>query len=936
MITFNDHVVNATITQTGNTATFTSSIPGIYTVTATSAFIPELSKEIRVLLHNFEDLNIEIQKNITAGNTEMTLTQDYIDDSGFPITINGFIIINGNGHTLNFNHQNNNNININSTYTVTLKNLILINGNNEKGGAINNTGTLTLENTTFNNNTATTDGGAIENYANLNIINSTFTNNTVTTHNGGAIHNAGSAALNITNSTFTLNTANEGGAIYTDGNLNIVNSTFINNTANRYGGAIYNNGVLNISGSTFTGNTANSSRGGAIYNNYMGNIHMLGVNILLNISGSTFTGNTAGNEGGAIYNIGNLTLESITFTNNTAEYYGGAIGNYGVLNISGSTFTGNTAYEGGAINNYKGSIYISDTIFQSNTADLGGAIYTNDNLTIVNTNFTNNTANRYGGAIENYGVLNISGSTFTGNTAFIGGVIYNPDDSITNISFSSFINNTATMAGGAIYNTGGTVIANGNYWGNLNPTTDNLVNFVVEDYYRFLLTGVNSTFVGNEITLTLGEIVLNTTNDPWIGPALNMSATFSSNPTTATLTPNGDTVSFNASAAEEYNVTASKAGGISTIAITVDPGNSSLTVDANRTLVNGTLVDGYNNPIANVNVNITVRDVSQIVTTDAEGKFSLTLTETKAGDYDVTVSFNNTNYNSSTATTSFNITLLENITVNPISSVYGVAVPFIGVFTSNNLTTVDFIVVKLENNNTIAVGVVNTDGSVLFYIPGTSTIGSHTLSFYHNDKLLNTTTWRVEQIPTSLTMSINPVYEGYTLNVIVTLKAGNQALAGKNVSFTGYSNIITNSKGQAILKINNTAAKKYTITAQYNGETNYKSSKVSTTTTVKPLAISKSTPRNNQKGYKTRTIVITFNQNIKKYSNKYYSRIYVRNLKTKRKIVITKKIVRNKLYITMKTRRTARTYYQIYIPRYGIVNSVKKTITKVIAIKFRT
>ena len=528
-ITFNS-IANATITQTGNTATFNSSTIGIYTVTATSTstLVPPVSTKIsvRTILNTFYDLNTEIQNNLTAGNTEMTLTQNYTDDIGFQIIINGSIIIHGNGHTLNFNQQNNNNIKIKNSYTVTLKNIILINGDNTIGGSIQNNGTLTLENTTFTNNTATNDGGAIENYANLNIINSTFTNNTVTIYNGGAIHNAMNAALNITGSTFTLNTAMDGGAIYNDGNLNINNSTFNQNTARTDGGAIYNTGALTINNSTFNQNTA--EYGGAIYNTGA-----------LNITGSTFTLNTA-MDGGAIYNnCGDFTINNSTFNQNTATWDAGAIFNdYGDFTINNSKFNQNTAeYE------------------------YGGAIYNNyGDLTINNSTFTNNTA-WTGGAIYNDGNLNITTSTFNQNTAEYGGAIYNSYGNL-NISQSVLVDNS----GNTIYIEYGIVVADGNYWGNLNPTTDNLVNFNVDNYYCFLLTGVNSTVVGSEITLT-SVFGLNTTNAPWIGPTLNTA--FSSNPNTATLTPTGDTVKFKASTAGSYTVTASKAGGNSTITITV-------------------------------------------------------------------------------------------------------------------------------------------------------------------------------------------------------------------------------------------------------------------------------------------------------------------------------------------------------------------------------
>ena len=160
---------------------------------------------------------------------------------------------------------------------------------------------------------------------------------------GGAIYNSGN--LTITDSTLTNNTANAtgsgvyteayGGAIYNTGTLTITDSTLTNNQAiatamgdhtetYAWGGAIYNSGTLTINNSTLQDNKANAATtrtgdyvylradGGAIYNN-MGT---------LNVNNSTLTNNkvTASTvvEGGAIYNWGgNYNITDTTFYKNT-------------------------------------------------------------------------------------------------------------------------------------------------------------------------------------------------------------------------------------------------------------------------------------------------------------------------------------------------------------------------------------------------------------------------------------------------------------------------------------------------------------------------------------------------------------------------------------------------------------------------------------------
>jgi len=138
--------------------------------------------------------------------------------------------------------------NINSGITITIRDLTIINAFiNGKGGAISNSGALSIINCTFSDNAATDNGGAISNSGALSITNCTFTGNVATIATGdtygGAIYNSGTCT--ITGSTFTGNTA-------------------ISQSGNTYGGAFYNNaGTLDINFCRIFGNTAN--QGNAIY-----------------------------------------------------------------------------------------------------------------------------------------------------------------------------------------------------------------------------------------------------------------------------------------------------------------------------------------------------------------------------------------------------------------------------------------------------------------------------------------------------------------------------------------------------------------------------------------------------------------------------------------------------------------------------------------------
>lgn len=136
---------------------------------------------------------------------------------------------------------------------LTLKNLTIANGyaDQQGGGVYNQSGSLTVLNSTFVGNQATRIGGGIANFAdptlatpggNLTVVNSTFSgNNSVF---GGAIRNAG-GTVSILNSTIVGNSVklpvcppgficameDSGGGVENAGTLNLHNSIVAGNTA---------------------------------------------------------------------------------------------------------------------------------------------------------------------------------------------------------------------------------------------------------------------------------------------------------------------------------------------------------------------------------------------------------------------------------------------------------------------------------------------------------------------------------------------------------------------------------------------------------------------------------------------------------------------------------------------------------------------------------
>ena len=264
--------------------------------------------------------------------------------------------------------------------------------------------------------------------------NLTVANGSQANYGGGGILNLG-ATVTVTNCTFTGNSAIFGGAI--------------SNQYYYYGGSDYQYGSLTIIDSTFSGNSAES--GGSIYNAYMGTVEVIN---------STFSGNNANSVGGGIYNeqSGAVEVTESTFSGNTANLGGGIYNDSGTVTVMKSIFTGNSAnYDGGGICSDSGTVNATDSTFSDNSANRGGGIFDiKSALTIINSAFIGNQAggeSGYGGAIYHY-ILStgtVTNSTFSGNSATAaGGAIFNSgisgSGSALDVTNSTFSGNRATWA----------------------------------------------------------------------------------------------------------------------------------------------------------------------------------------------------------------------------------------------------------------------------------------------------------------------------------------------------------------------------------------------------------------------------------------------------------------------------------------------------------
>lgn len=318
--------------------------------------------------------------------------------------------------------------------------------------------------------------------------------------------------------------------VNTQGSIVIGNNVkFLNNSSTKTGGAMKALSGFEIGNNvTFEGNTSEKG-GGALYIRQSPNItddQPVASTTAKIGDGATFDSNKAGGEnanswlGGAIaveYAPEGLEIgDNATFSNNEAQQ-GGAIAVWvsenDIENKVASTLTiGDGAKFSGNIahNNKEGK--------DGN----GGALFINDgaNVTLGQTSFENNKADNAGGAIfvgsniregleENY--LQIaSGSEFIGNSAVRGGAISNSGHigALDNVTFKD---NTATKGGGAILNAQGTIdaITNSLFENNSSTSTGGAIYNNGKGTTNAIIGLISNTKFKNNSTTTNGGAIFN-------------------------------------------------------------------------------------------------------------------------------------------------------------------------------------------------------------------------------------------------------------------------------------------------------------------------------------------------------------------------------------------------------------------------------------------
>ena len=352
------------------------------------------------------------------------------------------------------------------------------------GGAIFITdGNVTISNSAFVNNSATSGGGAI--YASNRILNdavemhithSEFRDNSVVSRvTGGGAISINDENITISNSVFMNNSAtSDGGAIYASNlvkndavEMHITQSSFINNRADTSGGAIALSDSIQINQCSFVNNTAKRG-GGAILTirdnssvsvsesafnlnsaSYCGVFQISGVSHNVKLTKSIFAQNRARGDSdfervlngrgerddiAGIMCVRNASISVLKseFSQNSATGYGGVLYvDDSKVNIRESAFYDNSAGMDGGVTYtelYQVQFRISYCLFTNNRAGgQGGVLAVRRSGSYVGTErstFGNNTANDQGGVFFILGgSLRNKETNFYGNEAKSGGVI---------------------------------------------------------------------------------------------------------------------------------------------------------------------------------------------------------------------------------------------------------------------------------------------------------------------------------------------------------------------------------------------------------------------------------------------------------------------------------------------------------------------------------
>ena len=421
------------------------------------------------------------------------------------------------------------------------------------GGFYNFAGFLSVENSSFLANVASSAGGGLYNVGvegrETLLADATFADNSA--QNGGALFDYG-GALSLSGARFERNEAIEsGGAIYVDSNaeLQLVDAEFSANQVDGDGGALFNAGVLTVDGARFDGDAADGDGGAVFSTGYFEIRDAAFANAVATNGGaiavenestgsiswilaSTFE-NCSANVGGALSLDGFLSGAELRFADCVASSGGGAVSNSGTLVLSGVDFDACVAAsDGGALLNWTGAqLTLADATVSNavSTGESGGGLANYGAATLSGVSFVGCEAALFGGAVVNGGTLDVRDSFFLENSAKNGGALSNASSGAATFENSTLWANRATQNGGAAHCVGQTTFKNAYVARNVASTAASAATYrnpasEYEPTFDAKSTVVDNVAAANASTPTFADSILffdAATNETLDGAPLN-------------------------------------------------------------------------------------------------------------------------------------------------------------------------------------------------------------------------------------------------------------------------------------------------------------------------------------------------------------------------------------------------------------------------------
>ncbi len=336
------------------------------------------------------------------------------------------------------------------------------------GGIYASSCALTVSGSSFSSNSTSGKGGAIYGTSSSGTIGSSSFTSNKSSSKGGAVALIG-GTVTVTGNTFTTNVGSSGGAVYLEADNDVTNNTFSGNTVTYHGGGIYSeSGDGDYTGNSFTDNYAGEDGGGVYVNTSYAYI-----------ADNDFVGNDALDDAGALRALSSFaTIENNYLEANTAGDTGGAV----KISHKYGTFTDNVLVDNVAVSTGGGLYLDEDTTvvdgctFEGNSAAIGGGMYQSSGWRVTevsDSSFVDNTASSYGGglavSLSPYGV-HTARVEFDGNTAAYGAGVY-ADQSALELENTVMHWNTASTAGGGLYaSSGDTSVLNAVFYRNGAPS----------------------------------------------------------------------------------------------------------------------------------------------------------------------------------------------------------------------------------------------------------------------------------------------------------------------------------------------------------------------------------------------------------------------------------------------------------------------------------